>query len=240
MPATVVGTDAGEYVKLHQVGGDGVLIGNGGDDELRGGDGADRIDGGPGNDKLDGGYGDDTIVGGPGTRHDLRRPGRAATAARCGASTRSATTSSRPATARLDSITCGAGTDRVVADADDVVAPDCEQVERATVGPSPGPVVTPGPKVAAAIKIAPRALKAALRQGLPVTLSGFASQARVQAKALRAGKVVASGVAKADAAGKAKLVLRFTAAAKKSLGKKRSVVLTITAGKVKKAVTLRA
>ena len=51
--ATVVGGDAGEYVKLHQVGGDGSLTGNGGDDELRGGDGADRIDAGPGNDKVD-------------------------------------------------------------------------------------------------------------------------------------------------------------------------------------------
>ena len=112
----------------------------------------------------------------------------------------------------IDSITCGAGTDRVVADADDVVAPDCEQVERGAVAATPaGPVVTPGPKVVAAIKVTPRALKAALRQGLPVTLSGFAAQARVQAKALRAGKLVASGVAKADAAGKAKLVLRFTA-----------------------------
>ena len=73
-----------------------------------------------------------------------------------------------------------------------------------------------------------------------MTLNGFGAQARVQAKALRAGKVVAAGVAKANAAGKAKLVLRFTAAAKKSLAKKRTVVLTITAGKVKKAVTLRA
>ena len=61
----------------------------------------------------------------------------------------------------------------------------------------------------------------------------------MQAKALRAGKLVASGVAKADAAGRAKLVLRFTKAARASLAKKRSVVLTITAGKVKKAVTLR-
>jgi len=44
----VAGTEAAEYVKLHQVGDAGELIGEGGDDELRGGDGADRVDGGSG------------------------------------------------------------------------------------------------------------------------------------------------------------------------------------------------
>jgi Ca2+-binding RTX toxin-like protein len=238
--ATVVGSEAGEYVKLHQVGGDGSLTGNGGDDELRGGDGADKIDGGAGNDKIDGGYGDDVIVGGPGKDSisaDLM-------SGDCGPLWCKFPFGNDVVEARdgeIDSITCGAGTDRVVADAGDVVAPDCEQVDRGAAPPNTptGPIVTPGPKVVAAIKVTPRGLKAALRQGLPVTLSGFTAQARVQAKALRAGKVVASAVAKADASGKAKLVLRFTAAAKRSLATKRSVVLTITAGKVKKAVTLR-
>jgi hypothetical protein len=35
----------------------------------------------------------------------------------------------------VDSISCGAGSDRVAADPADVVAPDCEQVERR--GPRP-------------------------------------------------------------------------------------------------------
>jgi hypothetical protein len=124
-----VGTDADEYVKLHQVGDDGELIGHGGADELRGGDGRDKIDGGTGDDKLDGGFGDDTIVGGPGRdaiSADLaggdcgplwcKEPfGNDVVEARDG---------------EQDSIACGAGEDRVVADAGDTVAADCEHVER--------------------------------------------------------------------------------------------------------------
>jgi len=236
---TVVGSEGPEYVKLHQVGTDGVLTGNGGDDELRGGDGADRVDGGAGNDKLDGGYGDDTVIGGPG------RDAISADLAGgdCGPLWCKFPFGNDVVEARdgeVDSIACGAGTDRVVADADDVVAPDCENVERGAAPVVPGPGVDPAPKpgVIATLAIAPRGLKVALRQGLPVVLKGF-KPGRVQVKALRAGRAVAAGAAVVRANGRATVVLRFTKAARTSLAKKKVVVLTIAAGKAKKAVTLR-
>jgi Ca2+-binding RTX toxin-like protein len=129
----VVGTDAGELVKLQQVGSPYVLEGHGGADELRAGDGDDALDGGAGDDRLDGGFGNDRIVGGPG---------------RDAISADLATGDCGPLWCKLpygndvveardgetDSVTCGAGTDRVVADAADTVAPDCEQVERPAAG----------------------------------------------------------------------------------------------------------
>jgi Ca2+-binding RTX toxin-like protein len=136
-----VGTDAGEYVKLHQVGDDGELIGNGGDDELRGGDGTDKIDGGTGADKLDGGFGDDTITGGPGRdaiSADLA--GGDCGPLWCKHPFGNDTVEARDGEA--DSIACGEGADRVVADAVDTVASDCERVERPIV-----PVVPPKPHV---------------------------------------------------------------------------------------------
>ncbi|MDQ3742618.1 MAG: hypothetical protein M3389_16935, partial [Actinomycetota bacterium] len=136
----VVGSDAAEYVKLHQVGENGELIGNGGDDELRAGDGADKVDGGAGADKLDGGYGDDTIVGGPGRDQisaDLATGD-------CGPLWCKYPYGNDVVEARdgeADSITCGAGDDKLIADGADTVAPDCEKVERAgaPAGPSGPP-----------------------------------------------------------------------------------------------------
>jgi hypothetical protein len=116
VPGRIVGSDGPEYVKLHQVGGDGELIGNGGDDELRAGDGADRIDGGAGADKLDGGFGDDTIVGGPGRDQisaDLA--GGDCGPLWCKLPYGNDTVDARDGEA--DSVTCGAGTDKVLADA---------------------------------------------------------------------------------------------------------------------------
>ena len=175
-------------MKLHQVGADGVLIGNGGDDELRAGDGADQVDGGPGADKLDGGFGDDTIVGGPGRDQisaDLaggdcgplwcKYPyGNDAVDARDG---------------EQDSVVCGAGEDKVLADANDTVAPDCEQVERSGDGgngptpvvPSDGPV-GPGP-VGPQTQALRAKLRTALKRGLTVTLPGVAKGTKATAKA---------------------------------------------------------
>jgi Ca2+-binding RTX toxin-like protein len=125
----VTGSDADEYVKLHQVGDDGELIGNGGADELRGGDGSDKVDGGTGDDKLDGGFGDDTIVGGPGRdRISADLAGGDCGPLWCKIPHGDDVVQARDGEA--DSISCGAGTDRVVADADDTVAPDCEEVDR--------------------------------------------------------------------------------------------------------------
>lgn len=119
--------------------GDDVLDGRGGPDDLRGGDGTDTVDYGSRtaavsvtadglandgeageNDLVQGDV--ESVVGGSGDDTIVMRDGRAGT------------------------ITCGAGTDSVVADDADTVAADCETVSRPF--PAPGPpvvIVTPGP-----------------------------------------------------------------------------------------------
>jgi Ca2+-binding RTX toxin-like protein len=90
---------------------------------LSGGDGADSVTGGSGNDILRGNQGIDTISGGAGDDSiDVRGD-------------------------RADMVSCGAGTDSVRADATDLVAADCENVDRggtqSTPPPSGGPAPTP-------------------------------------------------------------------------------------------------
>jgi Ca2+-binding RTX toxin-like protein len=233
----VVGSDAAEYVKLHQVSQNGELVGNGGDDELRAGDGADKVDGGAGNDKLDGGFGDDTIVGGPGRDNisaDLA-------GGDCGPLWCKYPYGNDVVEARdgeQDSIACGAGEDKVIADAIDTIAADCEQVDaqRGPVGPTPNPnndVVDPQQPVGAVLRNAgPTKLRSALRKGLKVTVGGVPAGTKVVAKAK--GKTVASG--KTNGRGVAKL--RFTKAAKRSLARKRTVKLTIVVGAARETLTL--
>jgi Ca2+-binding RTX toxin-like protein len=228
--ARVVGSDADEYVKLHQAGDDGELIGHGGADELRGGDGRDRIDGGTGDDKLDGGFGDDTIVGGPG------RDAISADLAGgdCGPLWCKIPHGNDVVEARdgeQDSIACGAGEDRVVADAGDTVAADCEHVDRGA--PADQVVVPDGRSQGATLRYAmPTKLRAALRKGLKVSVAGVAQGTKVVAKA--GGKTVAGG--KTNASGVA--TLRFTKAAKRRLARKRTVNLAIVVAGARKTVTL--
>ena len=82
------------------------LRGLGGNDTLIGRAGNDRLDGGPGNDTLDGGPGNDTLLG------------------RAGNDTINARDRTR------DTINCGPGRDRVLADRVDRVSGDCERVLR--------------------------------------------------------------------------------------------------------------
>ena len=105
------------------------MNGGGGDDRLRSGDGADHLDGGAGNDNVDGGFGDDVLVGGPGRdtiSGDLA--GGDCGPLWCKYPYGNDTIQARDG--EVDSITCGAGTDSVSADPQDVVAPDCETVAR--------------------------------------------------------------------------------------------------------------
>ena len=78
--------------------------------------GDDRLDGGRGDDVLSGGHGYDTVTGGPGRDRLSGGPGRDRLEARDG---------------RRDSVRCGSGRDRVIADQLDRVAADCERVSRA-------------------------------------------------------------------------------------------------------------
>jgi Ca2+-binding RTX toxin-like protein len=81
-----------------------ILRGRGGNDRLDGRSGNDYLDGGPGRDTLIGGLGDDRLNGGSGDDLLLARDNR------------------------RDTLTCGGGRDRVVADTRDRIASDCENV----------------------------------------------------------------------------------------------------------------
>ncbi|QEC49343.1 calcium-binding protein [Baekduia soli] len=91
------------------------ILGRGGADRIRGRAGADILNGGPGNDVVFGDAGNDLIIGGPGQDTLLGGAGNDVIRARDGFA---------------DTISCGAGRDRVIADALDVVAGDCEVVRR--------------------------------------------------------------------------------------------------------------
>ncbi|HMJ32787.1 MAG TPA: calcium-binding protein [Baekduia sp.] len=241
-----VGTDAGEYVKEHQILASGDLAGNGGNDELIGADGTDKIDGGAGDDRLDGGFGDDTIVGGPGK--DIISGDRAG--GDCGPIWCKYPYGNDTIDARdgeIDSVTCGAGADTVLADASDVVAPDCEAVTRGAAGAATPAVAKPGagkggttsssgaPKLALVKRVS---LAAALRSGVTVRVTG-AKAGTLKLTARRGTTVVASGSVKAKAGKAATVRLRFTAKGKRALRHAKSATLKISGGGVKATLVLK-
>lgn len=120
---TLVGTAASNV--LVGLGGDDVLRGLGGRDCLFGGAGDDRLLGGAGDDVLSGGPGADTLVDGNGRDTFIGGGGDDAIDAR----------DATPAGARVpDSVQCGSGYDRVLADPADRVGRDCERVTRRPLG----------------------------------------------------------------------------------------------------------
>ena len=94
------------------------LFGARGNDVILSGAGNDRLDGGSGDDRLYGQPGSDRIIGGPGLDRLLGGAGNDVLLVRDGV---------------RDFVWCGGGLDRVVADAVDAVARDCES----TVAPAP-------------------------------------------------------------------------------------------------------
>lgn len=125
-----VGTDAPEDLRRMggPSGGAGVVEALGGDDVLVGGTWADTLDGGAGSDRITGGFGDDRLIGGPG-RDTIVGDTDAPYCNRYSCSLPFGNDTVEARDGEADSITCGPGTDTVVADAVDVVAPDCERVE---------------------------------------------------------------------------------------------------------------
>ena len=108
---TITGGDAADTITGDD--GNDTLSGGGGDDQMNGGDGNDRVSGGPGNDVLQAGLGLDRLAGQDGD-DDLRsRDGL------------------------TDSVTCGAGFDRVEADTvDEISDEDCEAVDARAHAPA--------------------------------------------------------------------------------------------------------
>ena len=217
------------------------MNGLGGDDRLRSGDGADRLDGGAGNDSIDGGFGDDVLVGGPGRdTFSVDLAGGYCGPLWCRYPYGNDTIEARDG--EVDSITCGAGTDTVNADAQDVVAPDCENVARSGSGSAPTPGSNSGTaKKATAGKLALKGrtrLAKALRSGFSVRVSGVKAGRRVKLTARGAGKLVARGSAKARTS-TVTVKLRFTKAGRKALKRKRTAKLVVRGATVRGTVTLR-
>jgi Ca2+-binding RTX toxin-like protein len=98
----IVGTSKTEY--LAGGGHDDTIFGLGGNDTLIGGAGDDTIYGGAGNDVITGGAGADKVYGGPGSDTILAADGE------------------------RDTVDCGTGRDRVVADSFDKLV-NCEVVD---------------------------------------------------------------------------------------------------------------
>ncbi|WP_183407929.1 tandem-95 repeat protein [Nocardioides marmoriginsengisoli] len=96
-------------------GNDQLTGGGGGNDRMSGGTGNDQLSGGKGNDQLSGDSGNDRITGGTGKDKLSGGSGNDVIYARDG---------------ERDAVTCGSGTDRVVADLSDAVDATCEAVNR--------------------------------------------------------------------------------------------------------------
>jgi hypothetical protein len=115
--------------------GDDVLVGDMADNELRGHAGNDRIDGRAGNDLLEGGPGNDLLIGGPGRDvvHGDLSQGRD-----------NGDDDIRIRDSAQDVVTCGGGTDSVIADSAEVdrLPVDCEQ--RNQSASAPGAQLPPG------------------------------------------------------------------------------------------------
>lgn len=193
------------------------LVGSPGADVLTGFDFDDVIQAGAGDDQVIGSYGNDTIDPGPGRDTVNADTATACNFFECRPPYGNDTVDARDG--EVDQIACGVGQDRVLADAADVVAPDCETVERAAA-PGAG---TPdaggkGPRGGAAAKPAKK-----LSVTLPKRLTAKAVRrgTRLTVVAPRAGKVtlklttgtgrrrtVATGSATAKAAGTVKVRLQ--------------------------------
>lgn len=108
--------------------GNDLLVGGLGPDRLFGGAGVDYLKGGPKNDVLDGGAGSDRIIGGGGNDIVFARGGDDRMNVR---------------DSKQDTVSCGTGTDAVVADLKDRANSDCESVQRPSP-PAPAPAPSTG------------------------------------------------------------------------------------------------
>lgn len=104
--------------------GDDVILGQPGDDMLNGDDGSDIISGGVGDDRLRGGAGDDALYGKWGDDLLVGGGGRDLLSGAAGDDNIGSLDG------RADRVSCGEGDDVVMADLADLVAADCEIVER--------------------------------------------------------------------------------------------------------------
>jgi hypothetical protein len=104
------------------------LVGGPGNDGVLGGKDSDNVTGNSGNDFVNGDFGPDKILGGEGNDYllDGERRGGASDTLIGGEGNDVLDLIDKPA--KRDVVTCGGGFDRVLADTEDVIAPDCEKV----------------------------------------------------------------------------------------------------------------
>jgi hypothetical protein len=183
----------------------------------------DVVDGGPGADTLTGGFGDDTLVGGPGADTIAGdRPARC-NELHCDFMDGVGNDTIDARDGERDSVQCGPGTDRVLADAQDLVADDCEQVDRPGGAAAPAKPVAPKLATVGSLR-----LRDVLRHGLRVRVP---SRATVTA---RLGRTI---VARGKGSGIVRL--RLTPRGRKLLKHRRRAALVITAGKLRMTVRIR-
>lgn len=119
--------------EIHGTPGPDVINGRGGDDKIFGGGGADKLNGGKGDDVIAGDAGNDRISGGPGDDTLLGGAGNDRISGGAGSDQVFGGAGNDIISVRdgeVDTVHCGAGRDRVIADPDDVVGKDCEVVSR--------------------------------------------------------------------------------------------------------------
>jgi Ca2+-binding RTX toxin-like protein len=224
--------------------GPSTINGGAGNDLLRGHDHQETIDGGPGDDTVEGGLGDDVLKGGPG-RDTIHGD---ATSDTCGIYYCKVAYGNDTIDARdgeIDSVDCGEGQDHVTADAADVVAPDCEQVDRGSApsggggGAPGGGGTTGGPTKAGKLALVVKAttLRRVLSAGLKVRVQGLADGA-FTVKATWRGRIVGQGRGRSSA-GTATVTIHFTKAAKRRLRHAHRVPLTLAVPGATAKVTLR-
>ncbi len=238
VPATVIGSDGANSVAIYAAADrePSSIDGRGGADDLRAGSGRETIDGGAGDDRIEGGWNHDVLTGGPGK--DVIYGD--STSGNCGGNAQSCTIPFGNDTinardGEADQVDCGAGNDRAVVDALDTVAANCETVEGGGCGCT-GPGTKPGAATLRVVK--PGRLRAVLRKGLPVELAGFApADVRLRVRAGR--RIVASARTTVGADGTARARARFTRAARRSLSRRRSVKLVVTAGTAAATITVK-
>jgi Ca2+-binding RTX toxin-like protein len=223
--AHLVGTDAAEDLEVFQVNQPSVLSGAGGNDTLKGSDGTDAIDGGAGDDAIDAGYGDDAITGGPG-RDTISADSSVGDCGPLWCKFPFGNDTIDAVDGERDSISCGAGTDTVRADAIDVVAPDCETVIVAGAGAgsgAPGGGGAPATPSGLSASVARVKLATALAHGVTVRVNAPAA-----GKLIATAKHAASRSRSIKAAGPTSVVLRFSKAERRRARHARALKLTIT------------
>jgi hypothetical protein len=192
--------------------GDDALAGLGGDDQLGGGPGSDRLDGGDGQDILGGDDGDDVLVGGQGVDRFWGDDVGACIAYSCA----SGQDRIEARDGVREEISCGPGTDAVIADPIDIYddsvfrSDQCEGTDR--------PAATSPPSAAPALKVL--AARGERRRRIVVRASvPGAGVLRVRAFAGR--KLVARATRRAAGAGNVRMTLRAE-------GRARRLTLRIT------------